>query len=806
MFLHYLKIAWRNLLKYKAQTIISIVGLTIGVAFFTYGYHWYTFETTYDSFHPNSDRIYRVYGVYKNSGKQYPQGFTPYIAVDKLIDAFPEIEEVAIQFPNHSSSFKHDGKDLGYPMLHFVNESFFQVFPPKIILGNIDNNRVKENEIYITESYAREHFDDLNNAIGETLISGYSHSYVIKAILADPPENTLFQGNGYVLDKFVTEFSKMTDESIQWRDFMDARPFFLLHANTNVNKFQEKLRTFAIDNDYNDNLLFETVHLSEVGRIIHDPFTKITFDIKYIRAFLLAGILLLLAAFFNYVNISISTTLARSRELNLRRVTGASPSSLTIQLFVETTLFILMVALLSLCAIELTTRVFERAFNTVIISEKAVATLFITIGVVALLLYFIVFVTLHRYMKRSTKKKNISLNVNRSYGKVSLVLQLIIGIFFITSAFVFYRQVTHMKHADWGFNKDNLLQIYMKVRDREGFLQAVKQLPMTESIIETALFTIHPNTDQMGGTQLVGIEWDGKPDDYNPTFQVIEVGDNFIEEFGLTFIDGRNFNESDFVSTGGHKTDKVIINETAARLFEMENPIGEKIVIPTATITTRDGRFKENLEIAGVVKDFHTVGLQNAPPPLIIIGYRINSRGYVNYVRVTEGMEEEGIAAIQKLIPEYRPDDENEILVNTVNSVVDKLSKTEQDLFHLFTIVAMLCVLIAIFGIYSVSQRETQRRRKEIAIRKTAGAKTKEIMNLFFREYLRVTLVACIVALPLAGLFMHRWLQNFAYRISITWWMYALVIIVVAIIVLLTIVGQVTRAASQNPAEVVKSE
>ena len=205
-------------------------------------------------------------------------------------------------------------------------------------------------------------------------------------------------------------------------------------------------------------------------------------------------------------------------------------------------------------------------------------------------------------MKRSTKKKNISLNVNRSYGKVSLVLQLIIGIFFITSAFVFYRQVTHMKHADWGFNKDNLLQIYMKVRDREGFLQAVKQLPMTESIIETALFTIHPNTDQMGGTQLVGIEWDGKPDDYNPTFQVIEVGDNFIEEFGLTFIDGRNFNESDFVSTGGHKTDKVIINETAARLFEMENPIGEKIVIPTATITTRDGRFKENLEIAGVVK------------------------------------------------------------------------------------------------------------------------------------------------------------------------------------------------------------
>jgi ABC-type antimicrobial peptide transport system permease subunit len=118
----------------------------------------------------------------------------------------------------------------------------------------------------------------------------------------------------------------------------------------------------------------------------------------------------------------------------------------------------------------------------------------------------------------------------------------------------------------------------------------------------------------------------------------------------------------------------------------------------------------------------------------------------------------------------------------------------------------LLCILIAVFGIYSVSQRETQRRRKEIAIRKTAGAKTREIMAMFIREYLIITLAACAVALPLAGLFMHRWLQGFAYRISISWWMFAVVILVVAVIVLLTIFSQVNRASNQNPAEVVKSE
>ena len=145
--------------------------------------------------------------------------------------------------------------------------------------------------------------------------------------------------------------------------------------------------------------------------------------------------------------------------------------------------------------------------------------------------------------------------------------------------------------------------------------------------------------------------------------------------------------------------------------------------------------------------------------------------GYFNYVRVVSGTENDAIKAINELVLKHQPDDENEELVKTVDSILADLSKTEQDVMNLFFTVAALCVLIAVFGIYSVSQRETQRRRKEIAIRKTAGAKTREIMVMFIREYLIITLAACAVAFPLAGLFMHRWLQGFAYRISISWWM-----------------------------------
>ena len=238
--------------------------------------------------------------------------------------------------------------------------------------------------------------------------------------------------------------------------------------------------------------------------------------------------------------------------------------------------------------------------------------------------------------------------------------------------------------------------------------------------------------------------------------------------------------------------------------MEMDNPIGQKIVIPTNWVST-EGRGQEKYEIVGVVKDFHSMGLQSEIPPLIIKGIKQHG-GFSNYVRVMPGTEEDAIRAINALVPKFGADDENETLVQTMDQLLSDLANNEKNLMNLFTTLASLCVLISIFGIYSVSQRETQRRQKEIAIRKTAGAKTNEIMAMFFREYFIIALVSCTIALPLAWIFMERWLENFAYRITISWWMFPLVIIVIMIIVSVTIVSQVIRAAGRNPAEVVKSE
>jgi len=805
MLLHYFKIAWRNLLKYKTQSIISIVGLTIGVVFFTYGYHWYTYETTYDSFYPDSKRIYHLYGRLKSTGKQIENGHLPYIAAEKLSHLFPEIESVAVLHPTYGSSFKHNDRDLGYPSFEFVDERFFQMFPPKVVAGVVhENSLMNRDEMIITESFARKHFDTPEDALGETLVSGYDESYVIQAVIADPPINSFFQRKGYVPDTHGRSFLDQADEETQWKDFHDTRIYLKMNENVDLDHFRDKLSTFAIDNKYNEDLFLEICPLPLVrfslmnlqGNIIH-------YDVKYIRMFIFVGVLLLCIALFNFLNILHSSTVARFREINLRRVTGASIRNINQQLFIEISLYIVIVALLSFCCIEITSGLFERIFGTVVSSSLINKILFFTIFITAIFLYFTAFVILFRFVRKSAVKKNSRVKSRFTTGRTTLLLQLIISSFAIMSAFVTWKQVDFMNHVDWGFDTENLLQIEMKVRDREPLMEEIEKLPSVKEVIHTAFFTVSQNSDKLGPSGVTGVGWDKKPIDFNPLFQTFVVEGNFIEKMKLEIIVGRGIIDEDF--TRGNQANKVVINISAQRIMEMDDPLGQSITVP-ANWFSADGRGTDNFEIVGVVEDFHTVGLHSEIPPLIIKVMKDSGGGYFNYVRVMPGMEEAAIKAITDLIPKFRPDDENETLVVSMNQLLSDLSKNEKNQLRLFATLASLCILITVFGIYSVSQRETRRRRKEIAIRKTAGAKSKEIMNMFFREYLTLTLIAVVIALPLSWLFMEQWLQNFAYRITISWWMFVVVLFIVASIVILAIVTQVTRAANQNPAEVVKSE
>lgn len=808
MIVHYLKIAWRNLRKYKTQTVISILGLTIGVVFFAYGYHWYKYETTYDSFYPNSDRIYRVYGIEKSTSRHHAS--IPYAAVKAIEKDFPEIEKIAVIYNKFSISFTYDDKTIDDSGVIYVDEDFFRIFSPQVICGSLDNDLFVEKEILdmvITEKLARKYFETPENALGKQLTApSYRLSYIIRAVIKDQPSNSIFQATCYLPDFNVRAIAAESEEKIQWNDFYHAQLYIQLGEHVNKKVFEEKLRNYAVDNNYNTNLLFG---ISPLTKVKHDvksegsAFIKQTgFDLSYIRTFLFAGILLLLSVFFNYLNILINSIVQRYGEVNLRKVSGASTSTFLVQLLVEIGLLMFMVVILSFCVAELTVSSFERLFHTVILKQQLNKILLVTFILITVFLYGILIMSLRRFLQKASFRKNVNrsqLQRTLSAGRVSLAIQLIVGTFFIMSAFVFWQQIRFMQKADWGIRKDHIIQVGIVGPDKNAIIDEIKQLSSVGEICPTGLFTI---SNEAGPFSQSNVQWEGRPTDFHPFFQVVDVAYNFVSFFDLKIVAGRDFTEADLSSDVG----KALINEEALRVMQLD-PIGQKIEID-ADYYTPEGPGRGRLEIIGVIKDFHGIGLKKSIMPMILKSV-IPWRETVYYIKVAPGTETETLGLIGAILDKHSGDVPASVLnrtLITMNELLDDLSKSEQELLKLFIVVALLCILIAIFGIYSVSQRETQRRQKEIAIRKTAGAYTKEIMAMFFREYLIITLAACAVALPVVWLFMQRWLETFAYRISISWWMFALVIVLVMFIVSITIVSQVVRAAGQNPAEVVKSE
>lgn len=810
MILHYLKIAWRNMLKYKTQSIISILGLTIGVVFFAYGYHWYKFETTFDGFYPDSERIYKVFSIEKSSDRKTSS--VPYEAMKKIEKDFPEVEKVAAHYMKQYVSFSYNEENLNENNYQYVDENFFNLFPPTLICGSLENYLfvdIDNTDMVITESLANRLFKSPEDAIGKEIVAvSYKKTYTIKAVIKDSPPNSNFQSVIYITDFATRNNNLELEDDTKWGDFNHIQLYVQLHKNINKKVFEDKLSEYAIRNSFNSNLLLGicpltmTKHdLKGVSELFID---NPSFNLTYIRYFLLAGILLLFSSIFNYLNIQINNVVQRAKEMDLRKVTGASLSKLFIQLFTETGLIILISGILSLTFAEIISPIFEQWFYTVIFRSKLIDIVLIIILLVALLQFTTLFVSLRLFLKKTSYNKNITrsqLNRTLTAGKISLAIQLIVGAFFIMSTYVFWQQVSFMQSANWGINTDNIIQVGIMGSRKGEIVNEIKQLSTVEEISPTGLFSIG---EDAGPFSQSNVAWEGRPDDFYPFFQVVYVSPNFLPFFGIELIEGRNWNEGD-LSSG---VSKALINEEALRIIQLDNPINKKIIID-ADYYTPEGPGRDTLEIIGVFKDFHGISLRNKIMPMILKDVS-PWRETLFYVRASEGTETETLNLIDEILTKHykvdNPDMENKNMIRTMNSLLSDLSKKEQELLKLFTVVAIICILIAIFGIYSVSQQETQRRRKEIAIRKTAGAKTKEIMNLFFREYLSITLIASAIALPLAWLFMNRWLQTFAYHTSITWWMFALVILLVSTIVILTIFLQVYRASNQNPAEVVKSE
>lgn len=804
MLTHYLKIAFRNLFKYKMQSLINIVGLAIGITFFSFGFHWLKYETSFDNFYPDSKNIYKVYIIEKLSGKK--ESLTPYILHKALKKDFPEVKEAVFNDPWRQGGYICNDKFYADPYFLSVEKDFLKIFPQQVLYGKTDDLLATSGEIVVTESFARKCWGTPDKAVGQIIQNFPNKSFTVTSVIKDMPSNTTLQADGCKTEDTTIRFYKNMPENKQWEIF-HFDTYILLHNNIDKKAFEKKLRTYAIDNKLNPSIYIGIVPITAVKHTL-GLFTKEnTFNLSYIKTFAVASALLLICAFFNFLNLLFNRFLQRTREIKLRDSLGAGQQTLLLQFSLEIGIQIIIALLLSLALLEIIAPSFEQQFETYIIRDNLIKE-FIILSLFSLFtLLLISWGPLHKliHFASDLKGNNRTRQISQArFRQISISIQLIISVFFIFSAFALFRQVYYMNNTDWGFNKDNLIQLTMNVSKREEITREVASLPTVKAFIPTGLFTLS-NENTRGESD---VEWEGKSEISRPVFQVIDVGSNFPKDMEIPLLKGRYFEDADIIqptNDGMPVGSKILINEEAAKIIGGD-VIGKKISMKSNWFSSATGYGREEFEIIGVVRDFHGLSLRNPIVPMIIKQSWEKWTGYYNYVRVYPGTEKQSIETIRNVFQKHASPRDGVSKIITVKQLIQDLNKSETATLQLFSLLAFLCILISIFGIYSISLSNMERRKKEIAVRKVLGASTKSILLMFFKEYIWLVLVANLISLPIAYLFINRWLEQYPYRIHLSVGMYLIVIMVNCLLVIVTVLQQVIKAAGENPAEVIKSE
>lgn len=788
MFKHYLKIAFRNIWKYKTQSFTSILGLAFALACFVPALYWMRYETSYDHFYPGAEHIYRIYTAEKQSGKV--NKVASKIIEEKVREQFPAVEASTAYMLGEENCRTVEMPHIRMHML-YADSTFFSVFPQSIICGDTEQPLQIMDNMVLTETMAIRLFGDVEKAIGQQVQTKMRSSlppYTVTAVVKDPPVDSNLSFDAIIAHKMLKDFAAMPEE-VQWKQFyMEVHVRFIPSADTN--EIAVQLRDLTMRLGTNPDIELRMMPVSDVR---HQLNADAPFTLNFIGLFVASGVLLLFTAIFNSLNLQLDLFRQRVRELRLRAVHGATGGQLIRQMLFELACAIFL-ALLAACCFVIIARPAFAGLLGIRMEMTQVLWLFVGcgIGMMALTLFigFILFGRLsHLAMRPQSERKTIGQPVLR---RMAVTLQLVVSVIFIVAALVVMMQMRFVNHKDIGFDCDRIIQL-TGFTDYSGtventLIQKLTTLPQIESLTD-AHFAPQHNANPL--TTVTEVEWQGKSAHDSPAFNCIFTDSRFAKTFNLEMGTGEWWEEG--------QMKKIILNEEAARVMGLREPIGSVIRMQSP----EDNSAMVEYEVAGVVHDFHTLSLRNRISPTLFVPSPYLSN--ILYLRVMPGRESETIRQISEILPGI-----DATLIDArltpVTELYDRLNQSEQVGLKMFSILATICLLISLFGIYAVAAAATRRRRKEIAVRKVVGAEAGTIIRMFFREYTSQVIIAGILALPLAYLAMSDWLQGYAYRTNIPWWLLAGVLTGVIMVVLLTVLGQVLKAANSNPAEVVKSE
>ena len=773
MIKHYLKVAFRNLIKYKTQSLVSIIGLAVGFTCFALSVLWIRYEMTYDNFHEGADRIYLAGSSFRLYGDGFTYNSSSFLA-DYLAKNCPEIEKVCRIFYDWNEK-KIKNEDVEFVVRRIeVDSNFISMFNIKVLDG--DNHlQLKKEEIAITENTAKRIFGK-ESPIGKHLILEESNEEkIIVAVVKSWEGHSLFSFD--ILLPFH-------DTNPNWGN-QRCQTLFRIYPNCDIEALKQRLSEYEVQQDghkYPNSTLIAPL---STLRSSH-PREDVNVKLNHICLFVCISGLVIICGICNYLTMLITRIRMRKRELALRKVNGSSNGGLLTLLLTELVLLLILSSGIGLVLIELILPTFKRlsqidegtSFFYIEVFVYILSLIAVTVGFASLLI---------RYISRRTLLSNINkksnLHLSGWFYKSSILFQLFIGIGFVFCTLVMMMQLHFLLNTrELGIERHNVGAV-VYCSENIPFKEIVSQIPE----VSECLNGFHTPIPKMFYSIYRVKEWDGKVADSE---QYIELEDETINQdyadfFGVEVLNGSMLDEKD-------GKDMVVINEAAMKAFGWTQPIGKKM-----------GKLGKQCIVKGVIKNISYNAPIHPVAPAMFHLPDSRDRGGIIF-KVKEGtwniVSEKIKAEVNKVNPNA------ELMLSNIEEVYDAYMKSERTLCKLLSVVSAICILIAVFGIFSLVTLSCQQRRKEIAIRKVNGANIGIILNLFFKEYLFLLVLSSFFAFPLGYAMMKHWLENYIKQTPMEWWLYAVIFIGMGLVIFLSIIWRVWKAAQQNPAEVLKSE
>lgn len=776
---NYFKIALRSLWRHKLYGSINILGLSVGLTACLLMSLYVRHELTYDGFHKNAERIVRITSFVKTPDAPLKLANSPAILAAFLNRNYPDVEK-AVRFKSIAATIQQGTQLFNEPDIFYAEQAVFEVFSYPLVAGNINQALTKPNTAVLTQALAKKYFGQ-HDVIGQTLQINKT-PYEITGILADLPSNTDLKINALLSHDFSEAKDWVAD---------DLYTFVLFHKQTDLAVFEKKLNAGTqryIQSELKKmdaegySMEFQIERLADVHysqeKLEDTP--KGNKQYSYLFSFL--AVFVLVIALLNYISLLTARATERSKEVGIRKANGALRTQLMRQFLFESlvisTFSVVLSTLLLQIAIPVLNNLLEIQLQTtwVEFSSWIASGLVITTLLGGLYPAFI----LSSFQPTEALRGLVSRSGRAVWLRQSItIFQFVLAVGMIVGVVIIHQQMDFLHNHSPGFDKNHVLAVQLpsdSLAQTKGHALAneLRQYPEIQDITVSSGF----EPDALGSTEFVA---NGKNREIMCRYSFID--EHFIPLLGMKLVAGRNLS----LSNTSDKKSGFIVNEAFVKMSGWKQPLGQSI----------DG-FGYSGKVIGVVKNFHYKSLHNLVEPLIMVYNKFPPKNLMLKTRP------EHLATVKKVWQQHFPYEPFDY--SFLDSTIEKQYEKDRLMMVLFNAFAFLTIFVSSLGLFSLVTFTTEIRTKEIGIRKVLGASVTSITALLSKDFLKLVVIAIAIASPLAYYAMNLWLQNFAYHIEVSWWMFVVSAILAIFIALATISFQSIKAALVNPVKSLKSE